>query len=921
MYNIQTNKVFDALNSSKVGLSRDEVKLRQEKNGKNKIDEPKKKSKLVRFLMQFTDIIIIVLLISCVLSVALCIINKDPEQLFDAGVILLVVIVNAVIGYVQEERAERAMDSLKDLTKPYCKVVRDGVVKKIKTEDLVVGDVVVLEAGDVVPADMRLFECANLRCNESALTGESMPVEKHSDVILKDNVSLGDRYNMAYMGTSVTIGRGKGVVVATGMNTEMGKIADVINEQVPQVSPITRRIKKTNKYITAFVLVMAGIIFGFGIFDPRLSISGAFMMAIAIAVCVIPEGLPASITVTLAIGVSRMSKRKAIVKHTPAVETLGSTQVICTDKTGTLTLNEMTVTQIYTLNNAVNKLQSTSEPINISKSTDISESKKVQNLLNSQSQNLVQLLNSMLLCNDTQCRYDAGNLVTIGDPTETALVHYGYGLGLNKEVYDATYPRVDEVPFDSNRKLMSTINKHDNLYYVHTKGGVDRLLPICNRILDETGVVRNITASDIEKIDKANVDMANDALRVLGFAYREISEDYANMADSDIESNLIFVGLCGMIDPPRAEVADAIKKCKRAGISTIMITGDHKDTAFAIAKKLGMATDERQVISGIELDNLNDDEFMVAVKKYTVFARVTPEHKLKIVRALKAQDKIVAMTGDGVNDAPSIKEADIGIGMGITGTDVTKDVADVILTDDNFATIVSAVEEGRRVYSNILKILIFLIGTSVAEAILLTTIMVFMRQDFFTPALILWINFISDTLVALALSAENSEPDIMRQKPERHRKSLFAGRVGVIILYSALYSSIINFAVYFMGLHVFGFSHDVVITMCFVTLVFTELFHAYNLRSDHESVFKIGVFKNKYMNISFLISATLTTLTVVLPMTTVHAFLGVTQLNIAQWGISLLFAFSIVPLMELSKFITYVIKLIKANRKPKKIIK
>lgn len=914
MYNIKINQVFESLNSSSQGISESEATKRLELNGKNAIPEGKKTNNFVKFLLQFTDVIILVLLGAFLLSVILAIVENDMEELIDAGIILLVVVVNAIIGYIQEEKADKAMENLKDLSKPLCKVMRNGKIKKIKCENLVVGDVVLLEAGDLVPADLRLFNISSLKIEESSLTGESIAVEKNVALIEKENVALGDRFNMAFMGSTVTYGRGYGVVIATGIKTEMGKIAKVLTNGKKETTPITRRVQKTNKYITIFVLIMGAIIFGIGILDNSTSISSAFMIAIAIAVCVIPEGLPASITVAMAIGVERMSKKNAIIRKLPAVETLGSTEVICSDKTGTLTLNQMTVTETYTFNKK-DKLPNNKSQKNLQSTTpQLTENSTIINTQAPElkNTNLDKLISCMLLCNDTISKYENNTLSTMGDPTETALVHYGYSLGFSKDNYDGKYPRIDEIPFDSNRKLMTTIHSTENGKIAYVKGGIDKLLPLCTYILDESGNIKPITEEDKLKIYEANKKFSLQALRVLSFAYKLLDNNYGKATVENIEKDLIFIGLCGMIDPPRKEVEDSIKKCKQAGIITMMITGDHKDTAFAIAQKLGIADRIEQVITGVELDNLPTENFANTITKYRVFARVSPEHKMKIVKALQSLDKIVAMTGDGVNDAPSIKTANIGIGMGITGTDVTKNVADVVLADDNFATIVDAVEEGRKVYNNILKIIKFLISTSIAEAILLITIMIILKQSFFTPALILWINFVSDTLASLALGAEKSEPDIMKQKPIKNRGSLLSGETGFSIIYNAIFASLINFGIYFTCLYALNMPHADTITMCFLTLVMTELFHAYNLRATRVSIFKMGVFNNKYMNYAFLLSMTLTALTVLLPLGVVHTVLGITQISIVEWLISIAFALIIIPANEVYKLFL--------NRKSKKNI-
>lgn len=886
MFNIHINQVFSTVNSGTIGLEHAEARERLNKNGLNKLTEAKKKPFIFKFFEQFKDLLIIILLCAAALSIAIAIIEKSYAEILDAVVIAIVVLTNAIIGLVQESKADKAMEALKNMTKPYAKVLRDGKTVKIKTEDIVVGDVVILEAGDIVPADLRLFEIASLKIEESALTGESIPSEKDIKIIDQSNVPLGDQLNMAFMGSVVSYGRGKGVVIATGMNTQMGKIAGVLVQTGVEPTPLQKRIHKTSKAISLIVLVISVFVFVMGIIRGD-NFTHSFMLAVAIAVCSIPEGLPAALTVTLSIGVEQMSKKRAIIKKLPAVETLGSTQVICSDKTGTLTLNKMTVQQIYVkgLSNYLENLKTETQL----KMQDFVELEK--------NKSFVELMTCMLLCNDTQLKYENEVLSTIGDPTETALVHFGFNNHLFKDKFDGAYPRVNEIPFDSERKLMTTIHDKDGFLFSYTKGAIDSILPKCSHILDK-GKVREITNKDVEEILSVNYLYATHAQRVLGFAFKELQDIREKKT---AEKNMVFLGLCGMIDPPREEVFAAIKTCKKAGILPVMITGDHKDTAFAIAKQLGIATHNSQVITGVELDNITDQELVSAVNKFKVYARVNPEHKVRIVKAFKAQNKIVAMTGDGVNDAPSIKAADIGIGMGISGTDVTKGVADMILTDDNFATIVNAVKEGRKVYNNILKIIQFLLTTSIAEVILMITIFAILGRGFFTPALILYINFVSDTLVALALGAEKAEENIMEQKPHREQGNILFSKTGFNVFYMSVVQSIIIFAIYFLSLEVWNFSNEVTVTMCFITLVCMELFHSYNLRSEFNSLFKIGILSNKFLNYAFLASFILTTVVVLAPIGFLHTALGIVDLNLAQWAISIGFAILIVPIVEIIK--------------------
>lgn len=888
------------------GLSFAVAKKRLEQNGKNVLKQKKKKGALLQFLSQFKDVLIIVLLVSFALCIVIGIVEKSVDEYIDAGIILIVVLFNAIVGFIQERNSERAMEALKNMTKQYCTVARNGRTFKIKAEELVLGDIVLLEAGDIVPADIRLLESNSLKIEESALTGESVAVEKDSEVILEENALLGDRVNMAFMGSVVTYGRGKGVVVGCGMNTEMGKIASALNEIKDTETPLTKRIHKTNLIITAIVLIVSLVIFvvelctGGGIF-------GSFSMAIAIAVCAIPEGLPACVTIAMSLGVKRMSQRRAIVKHLPAVETLGSTQVICSDKTGTLTLNKMTIKKVFYFGGQCGEL----EKIEIDAQTT---GNAVENTLSveevgehtteifKKDRNFVEIMRCMLLCNDTKTKFEDEKLECIGDPTEIALVHYGYKLGISKENLDGELQRINEIPFDSDRKLMSTFHQVEDKKIMYTKGAVDSVLARCNRILDD-GKIRRLTAKDKEDILAKNSEFADSALRILAFAFKSI-EKVGRPTPANSEFDLCFLGLVGMIDPPREEVKDSIKVCKQAGIHTIMITGDHKDTAFAIARELGICTDKDKVITGKELNEIPDEEFVKLVEKYQVYARVSPEHKVKIVRALKANDKIVAMTGDGVNDAPSIKAADIGVGMGITGTDVTKEAADIILTDDNFATIVGAVKEGRRIYNTILKIIMFLFGTSLAELMTMALITIIFRDaHFFTPALLLWINFVSDTFVGLALGFEIDDNGIMNRKPIKNKGSLFNGSVGFNIFCSAIFVFLMLVGLYCyttFGLHL---SSTEVSTICFLFLTFAELFHSFNLKSQTETLFNRDFFDNKILNWAFLVSAFLTVIIVVVPIAPIQNAMGITTISDWQWLMAIGLALLIVPYIELVKFV------------------
>ena len=882
-WKLSQDEVLEKLETSENGLTTEEAKKRLEKYGKNALDEVKRLSLLKRFLNQLKDVMIIVLLVAALISGILAIIQKQYLDLVDTFLILIIVIVNAIIGLIQEDNAEKALAALKDMNKPFAKVLRDGAVFKILSEELVVGDVVVLEAGDVAPADMRLFESASLKMEEASLTGESVPTEKHCEIIEKEEVPIGDRANMCYSTGVVTYGRGKAVVVKTGMNTEVGKIAKMLAEDKAQTTPLQKQLDKSAKVISVGILIIAVVIFIAGILfrnkdeDIASAIIFSFMSAIAIAVAAIPEGLPAVVTIVMSIGVKAMSKRKAIVSSLPAVETLGSCQVICSDKTGTLTLNQMTVKQLY---NPVDGMYQASD-------TKYGAVGKT-------------LIRTMVLCNDTQVT----ETDLVGDPTETALVAYANDQKFND--ISSKFERLEENPFDSKRKLMSTINNVDGEKIAHIKGATDILISRCKYILDKKGV-REITDEDIKLIEQKNHEMGQQALRVLGFAIKTTKED-ENLDLDKVEEDVIFVGLVGMIDPPRAEVKDAVATCRKAGILPVMITGDHMDTAKAIAKEIGILTEDGLAITGAELDQLSDEEFLDKVEHINVYARVSPENKVRIVKTFQAKNKIVAMTGDGVNDAPSIKAADIGIGMGITGTDVSKGASDMVLADDNFATIVAAVEEGRKVYSNIKKSIHYLLSANIAEVLCMFIVTVIlsaiMKESivFLTPVMILWVNLVTDSLPALALGTEKAEADVMDMPPRKNTNNLFSGMYGLNIIVHGIFQTILVLAAYFIGEYTeIGHNeHGEAMTMAFLTLCVIQLFHAYNLRSDHNSLFAANPFSNKYLNGSFIIGMLLIIFSIAIP--SVGALLFDTiPLHISQWAICLALGFAIIPIVEIHK--------------------
>lgn len=903
-YDVVANSVIEEVKTSaESGLTAAEASERLSQNGKNELDQGKKKSIFVKFLEQFKDAMIIVLLCAAIISSIISIVEKQYYDLIDAGLILLIVIVNAIIGVTQEAKAEAALDALKNMNKPFCKVIRDGEMIKIKSEELVVGDLVVLEAGDIVPADIRLIEAISLKVEESALTGESVPSEKDAEIVCDTDAPLGDRKNMVYSSGVVSYGRGKGVVVATGMGTEVGKIAKMLGEHDDQQTPLQVQLAKTAKVLSIIILAIAAIIFvakicmSIGGETPMAdTIIGSFMTAVAIAVAAIPEGLPAVVTIVLAIGVQRMSEKRAIIRNLPAVETLGCCEVICSDKTGTLTLNQMTVKDLYTTS---------------------AKSYEVDNENKKDDYSVDMLIKGMTLCNDTIV--SDGKLH--GDPTETALVAYARLIGYDSEDMIKSNPRIDEIPFDSKRKLMSTVHQTSDGKIAFIKGAPDILIERCTEILDGDKI-RKITADDVKNIKAANSKMAHKALRVLAVALKK-----SELSAEKLESNMVFVGLVGMIDPPRPEVKEAVKVCKRAGMRPIMITGDHIDTASAIAEQIGILRKGDWVITGAELDKLSDEEFHKNLHKYRVFARVSPENKVRIVKAFKSFKKICAMTGDGVNDAPSIKAADIGIGMGITGTDVSKGAADMVLADDNFATIIAAVEEGRKVYSNITKAIQFLLSANIAEVLCLFIATVFLSigvkggVEFLSPVMILWVNLVTDSLPALALGMEPAEKDIMNYPPRKTGKSMFSGKIGRDILIQGVVQTGLVMLAYCIGSYVMEGAHQALdhkegMTMAFITLSFIQLFHAYNMRSQTHTIFNKKLFKNKMMNISFIVGAILMVLAVNLDTWIpgeIEIF-GTTQINAVDWVICIACAFSIIPAVEIQKLIENAIKKSKAKK-------
>lgn len=847
-YKQEKEDVIKNFESSVDGLSLEEAQKRLSKNGLNKLKEVKNKGILYKFICQFKDLMLIILIISALLSAFVSV--KTGESFTDTIIILFVVVLNAILGVAQESKAEKAIEALKDMSIPYIKVKRNGKVESIKTEEVVVGDIVLLEAGDAVPADLRIVENHSLRVEEAALTGESVPVDKQEEVINTENeVSLADRTNMLYSGSNVVYGRAEAIVVATGMDTELGKIAEAISSQDIGITPLQKKINELSKVLSIIIVIIAVIMFIVGYLEGN-PILDVFMLAISLAVAAIPEGLSAVITITLAMGVQKMAKEKAIVRKLSAVETLGSTEVICSDKTGTLTQNKMTLRKIYLDKNVIDI-----------ENIDSLEKLKEQKI---NSKDLESLINICVLCNDTRFGEENGNRVALGDPTETCLVEFANKIDYDKEKLEKSYKRIDELPFDSTRKMMTTVNDFEDKYLVLTKGAVESVISCSNKIL-LNGEVIELTNELKEDIIQKNIQMATSAIRVLACAYKEIkksdNDDIENIDKS--ENNLIFVGLVGMIDPPRKEAKRAVEKCFTAGMIPIMITGDNIDTATAIAKELGILKENDKALTGLDVDKMSDEELYNEVEKIRVYARVSPENKIRIVKAWKKRGKIVAMTGDGVNDAPALKGADIGVGMGITGTEVSKSVSSMVLADDNFATIVVAVKEGRRIYNNIQNVIAYLLASNLAEVLIIFFATLF-NKVLLLPIQILWINLITDTIPAIALGFEREERGIMKQPPRSSNESLFTPFLALRILVPGILKAIVVFALYFFIESVYD--SDIAKGAVFITLSSIEMLFAYICRSDRKSVFKIGLLANKPMILCILGAFTLQVLIIAIPL-------------------------------------------------------
>ena len=864
------DEVLKDIESTQNGLTSEQAKQRLEKNGLNKLKEPPRDGIVKKFIKALIDPMIIMLLVAAGISAITAFASGDSFT--DVFIILFVVIVNTILSLVQESKAEGAIDSLMEMTKATSKVIRDGVVQNIKSEELVIGDVIVLEAGDAIPADCRILESFSMKVEEAALTGESYPVNKIVDMIyLKENtldVPLGDRTNMLYNGSTISYGRGKAVVVATGMDTEMGKIADALQQSDDEKTPLQKKMGEISKVLTKVVVGISVFVFLFGIIKTGdftgTHILDTFLVAVALAVAAIPEGLPAVVTIVLSIGVTSMAKRQALIRKLNAVETLGCTQIICTDKTGTLTQNKMTVVQ------------------------DESNNQKL-------------LAEAMALCSDAEIGED--DIEAIGEPTEAALVNFANKIGLPKYKLEQEAPRIGEAPFDSMRKMMSTVHNKNEKIIQYTKGACEILLERSTHYLDKDGQVVPMTEEIKQEVRRKNKEFADKALRLLGAAYREHDQVPENFDAENLEKDLTFIGFVGMIDPCRPEVYDAIKECRKAGIRPVMITGDHIDTAVAIGKDLGIIKDASEAMTGAELDGLSENDLIKKVKKCSVFARVQPEHKTKIVRAFKAQDLVVAMTGDGVNDAPSIKAADIGISMGITGTDVTKQASDMVLADDNFATIVNAVEEGRKIYDNIRKVLQFQLSTNAAEVIY-----VFLASAFgitvVTPAQLLWINMVTDSTPGLALGMEKAEGNLMKRKPRNSNEGVFSDGAGSSMIIHGVIMAFIVLLSFFIGQYIelghYGVFESVDgMTMAFLTANLVEMFYAICMRTQKGSIFKMKT-RNKWLLGSFMLSLIFTAGVIYIP--ALSNLFGLATISFKEFAIAFGLAFLVIPITEVAKY-------------------
>ncbi len=843
------------------GLTSEKVRALQAEHGANKLKEKKKKSTFRKFLDQFKDVMILILILAAIVSFIVACTEGNPKEFFEPALILLIIVVNAIMGVMQESKAEKALDALKSMSAPHARVIRDGKEMLIDAAELVVGDIIKLEAGDFVPADARLLKSVSLKSEESALTGESVPSEKDSDAKVSEAAPLGDRKNMVFSGCTITYGTATAVVTAIGMNTEMGKIANLLDEETETQTPLQQKLAQLGKYLGFLALAACAVIFAVGIFA-NMHILEIFMISVSLAVSAIPEGLPVIVTIVLSIGVQRMAKRNALVRRLPAVETLGSASIICSDKTGTLTQNRMTLTEAY-----------------------VDGSADTEAISANNSDNIKTLLLYSTLCCDGSVIISDGKEQHIGDPTETAIVLAAYKNGMEKDALNIAHPRLAEIPFDSDRKLMTTVNKIDGKNVVIVKGAFDVM-------------AQRLVNGDVEKAREIVEQMSKKALRVLAVAYKVIDQIPENPTSDILENDLTFMGLVGMIDPPRPEAKEAVKLCRMAGIKPVMITGDHVVTASAIAKELGILEDGDKAITGVQLDNMTDEELDSEVEHISVYARVSPENKIRIVKAWQRKDHVVSMTGDGVNDAPALKAADIGCAMGITGTDVAKGAADMTLTDDNFATIVDAVREGRGIYANIKKVVAFLLGTNIGEVITVFVAMILWQKTPFLSMQLLWINLVTDSLPAIALGMEAVENDVMHKKPKPKKEGIFAHGLGIRIVLQGIMFAVLALVAFRLGEIGVG-TVEGGQTMAFLVLAMSQIMQSYNMRSEH-SLFKIGPFTNRKLNLAALASILLMALVLFTPARIAFG-LEILPLNLYLIALGLIFIPTVV--MELAKAI------------------
>lgn len=864
-YTMDSLKVVNKLKSNiDFGLTGNEANKRLENNGKNTLKEKKKESLFIKFIKQFNDFMIIILIIASIISAIMAYVQGSGDYI-DSIIIIVIVIFNATMGLIQEEKAEKSLEALKKMSAPNAKVIRDGKLQEIHTSQLVVGDIVILEAGNYVPADCRIIDSADLKIDESSLTGENSPVHKDQLAILAETTPLADQINMAFATTIIVNGHAKAVVTDTGMNTSVGKIANMIIEETSPETPIQKKLSEVGKMLGTGCLIICAVIFLIGIFK-KIPIPEMFMTSVGLAVAAIPEGLPAIVTIMLSIGVTKMARKNSIIRKLPAVETLGSSSVICSDKTGTLTQNKMTVTKIKNAYGEVNE-----------------ETKN-------------KILELGMMCTQAEEKYENGKIIVTGEPTEMALINAGIKVGLNKNNLYSKMKRVGDLPFDSTRKMMSTIHIVGNKYRIITKGAPDVLIKHCSNYYQNGEIVSIYSKKSL--IENENNNMAEEALRVIGVAYKDVDK-LPKEEDKNIEDDLIFVGLIGMIDPPRDGVKEAVKNCRKAGIKTVMITGDHIQTAKAIASNLGILRKGDLAIDGIGLDKISDLELNRNIMRYSVFARVSPEHKVRIVKAFQSTGAVVAMTGDGVNDAPALKNADIGIAMGRGGTDVAKNASDMILTDDNFVTIVEAVKQGRNIFDNIIKAVHFLISTNIGEIV---TIFVGLILGIKSPLLaiqLLWVNLVTDSLPAIALGLEKQEPDIMLRLPRNPKKSIFADGLWGKIITEGCMIGMLTLLAFSIGIKFYDI--NVARTMAFLSLGLLELVHSFNVKSEN-SIFKSGLFENKYLIGAFLIGAILQIGVVVI--SPIAEIFKLVQLNNVQWLYTILISIAPIPIIEIQKFIS-----------------